>query len=156
MTILSGQSIRERGIFTPFSERTKAFGLTYGLGPAGYDVRIDKTLSLRPGDFALAATMERMVMPDDVQAVVHDKSTWARRGLGLFNTVVDAGFYGWLTLELKNQGHDNLTIEAGCPIAQMIFHLLDEPTNRPYAGRYQDAPRGATPAKLLSEYDRVS
>ena len=154
--ILSGQSILDRALVHPCCERSKACGMTYGLGPAGYDIRIDKTLLLRPGDFALAATIEEFHMDDDVLAVVHDKSTWARKGLSVFNTVAEPGWRGFLTLELKNQGHDNLTIEAGCPIAQMIFHLLDEPTNRPYAGRYQDAPRGATPAKLLSEYDRVA
>lgn len=33
--ILSAQSIRKRGIFTPFSERTKEFGMSYGLSSAG-------------------------------------------------------------------------------------------------------------------------
>lgn len=31
MTILSGTSIRERGIFTPFAERTRYNGLTLSL-----------------------------------------------------------------------------------------------------------------------------
>ena len=39
--ILSGQSIRKRGIFTPFNERTKHNGMSYGLSMAGYDVRVN-------------------------------------------------------------------------------------------------------------------
>ena len=39
--ILSGQSIRDRALVHPCCERSKACGMTYGLGPAGYDIRID-------------------------------------------------------------------------------------------------------------------
>ena len=34
--ILSGQSIRKRCIFTPFCERTRQNGMSYGLSAAGY------------------------------------------------------------------------------------------------------------------------
>ena len=46
MTVLSGQTIRRMGVFTPFFERTVHNGMTYGLGPAGYDVRIDQQVML--------------------------------------------------------------------------------------------------------------
>jgi dCTP deaminase len=32
-------------------------------------------------------------------------------------------------------------ISAGDPIGQMIFHVLDEPTEQPYSGKYQDQPQ---------------
>jgi dCTP deaminase len=103
---LVGQHIRERGIFTPFHERTREFGMTFGLGPAGYDVRIAQDLQLPPGGFALASTVEHFDVPDYLTAEVKDKSTWARRGLSLFNTIIEPGWRGFLTLELKNQGAD--------------------------------------------------
>jgi hypothetical protein len=34
----------------------------------------------------------------------------------------------------------------GCPIAQIIFHILDEPTEAPYEGKYQDQRSGPVPA----------
>jgi len=102
--ILSAQSIRKRGIFTPFCEKSFANGLTYGLSHAGYDVRIAEDVELKPGDFTLASTVERFEMPEDLVGMVHDKSTWARRGLSLFNTVIEPGWHGWLTLELVNNG----------------------------------------------------
>jgi len=146
--ILSGQSIRKRGIFTPFHERSKAHGMTFGVGPAGYDVRIDKKVVLRPGDFALAATMERFDIPTDLIAIIHDKSTWARKGLALQNTVAEPGWCGYLTIELSNHGPDILTIEAGSPIAQVLLHVLDQATETPYAGKYQDQKSGAQPALM--------
>jgi dCTP deaminase len=83
--ILSGSSIRARGIFTPFAERTKFLGMTYGVGPAGYDVRVDQDIKLPPGGFALASTLEHFDMPNDLMGIVHDKSTWARLGLAAQN-----------------------------------------------------------------------
>jgi dCTP deaminase len=146
--ILSAQSIRRRGIFTPFSERTKAHGMTFGLGPAGYDVRIAETVLLYPGGASLASTLEHFDMPADVLGKVADKSTWARRFLAVQNTVIEPGWRGHLTLELSNHGGERLEIVAGSPIAQIILHRLDEATDHPYVGKYQDQRAGAVAAIL--------
>lgn len=152
MTVLSGQTIQSRGIITPCMPRTLHLGMTYGLGPAGYDLRLDigdrskMRVHLTRGEFLLAATMERFYMPNDVLGVVHDKSTWARRGLCVQNTVIEPGWRGYLTLELTNHGPEYVTLEQGCPIAQVVFHKLDEPTRQPYQGKYQDQRSGPVPA----------
>lgn len=138
--ILSAQSIRFRRPVFPFYERTVLNGMTFGLSSAGYDVRIRERVVLRPGDFALASTVERFTMPNDLIARVADKSSWARKGLAVQNTVIEPGWTGWLTLELTNHGPNPLKILEGSPIAQIIFELLDEPTEQPYAGKYQHQP----------------
>ena len=86
-------------------------------------------------------------MPDDLVAFVHDKSTWARRGLSLFNTVIEPGWRGFLTLELVNHSDEQLMVSAGDPIAQIIFMRMEEPTERPYTGKYQDQARGPQAAR---------
>ena len=144
--ILTSRLLREIRPVDPFSERTKVNGMTYGVGPAGYDVRIAESILLKPGAFALASTIERFTMRTDVMGFVHDKSTWARMGLAVQNTVIEPGWSGWLTIELTNHGYSDLAIEAGSPIAQVIFHLLPEPTDMPYNGKYQNQMRGAQPA----------
>jgi len=144
--ILSAQSIRKRGIFTPFSERTKIFGMSYGLSSAGYDVRINESFILAPGASRLASTFEHFEMPNDLIGRVADKSTWARRFLAVQNTIVEPGWRGYLTLELSNHGSDHLTLTHGMPIAQIILELLDEPTEQPYGGKYQDQPSTAVDA----------
>ncbi|MEN5275832.1 deoxycytidine triphosphate deaminase [Brucella sp. TWI432] len=159
MTVLSAQSIRARGIFTPFHERTVSSGMTFGLGPAGYDVRIAETVTLgfhekAPGMWRnnlsiLASTMEHFNMPDDCLAYVKDKSTWARKFVLVQNTVIEPGWRGHLTLEITYEGEQgSLTITEGTPIAQIIFHKLDEPTEKPYSGKYQDQAAGPQPAIL--------
>lgn len=114
-------------------------GLSHGMSEAGYDIRIKQSVTLHPfRRFALASTIERFQMPVDLVAIVHDKSSWARRGLSVFNTVVEPGWNGWLTLELVYHGWKPLHIPRGAGIAQVIFHQIANPAQ--YAGKYQDQP----------------
>lgn len=164
MTILSGQTIRRLGILTPCEEADKFEGVSHGLGPAGYDLRLvlpkdgddvrveenikgQRTMELWPGDFALVAAKERFDIPADVVAIVHDKSTWARRGLTVQNTVAEPGWRGWLTLELTNHGKEVIELIEGQGIAQVIFHRTDEPVEAPYDGKYQDQEFGPQEAR---------
>ena len=138
--IIPGQKIERLWAIEPFVERSVAHGMSYGVGPAGYDVRIKDNVYLKHGEFALGVTLEAFSIPIDVIAFVHDKSTWARRGLSLFNTVIEPGWRGFLTLELVNHSINSINIPAGCPIAQIIFMRLEQHTNHPYRGKYQDQP----------------
>lgn len=147
--ILSAQTIRERRILSPFIERERFMGTSAGLSPAGYDLRLvladdAEEHWLAPGEFLLAATLEKFTMPGDLLGLVHDKSTWARRGLSVFNTVIEPGWRGWLTLELVNHGQNTIHLHRGQGIAQVVFHLLDAPTELPYPedGKYMDQPYG--------------
>lgn len=154
MAPIPAQTIRKLRPIEPFCERTVHNGMTYGLGPAGYDVRIAETLILLPGKFMLASTIERFDMPNDVLAVVHDKSSWARRGLTVQNTIIEPGWRGFLTLELTNHSDSVIYIDEGSPIAQIIFHRLEEPTEIPYQGRYQDQEAGPQPARYATKDDK--
>ena len=147
--ILSAQSIRKAGIFTPFNNRTiHECGMSYGLSSAGYDVRIKERVwlgkngGLFTGTFSLASTLEHFTMPDNLLGKVADKSTWARRGLAVQNTIIEPGWRGFLTLELTYHGTEPfIEIPAGAPIAQIILCRLDEPTEQPYgSGKYQNQP----------------
>ncbi len=165
--ILSGQSIRRLGILEPCAERTQEHGLSYGLGPAGYDLRLvlgkehgepmikpayphsDEGwyVVLYPGEFTLAAAVEHFAMPTDVLGIVHDKSSLARLGLSVFNTVIEPGWSGSLTLELSNKGPKPIRLVEGQAIAQVVFHRLDEPAERPYDGKYQNQGYGPQVAR---------
>lgn len=142
--ILSAQTIRRIQPIAPFHERTKEFGMSYGLSAAGYDIRIAQAIKLEPHDFTLVSSLEEFNMPNNVLAYVKDKSTWARQGLAVQNTVIEPGWKGFLTLELTNHRHIiPIYLEKGMPIAQIVFHWLDEPTEQPYDGKYQNQAAGA-------------
>lgn len=151
--ILSGTTIKEQKILKPFVERTKFRGTTYGVGPAGYDLCLiladnRPKITLVPGAFILAATKERFAMPKDVLGIVHDKSSWARRGITVQNTVIEPGWRGYLTLEIKNIGHEEINLYAGQGIAQVIFHRIDRIVEHAYDGKYQDQEFGPQKARL--------
>lgn len=147
--LLSGQTIRERGIITPFSERTVGDGMTFGLGPAGYDVRINENIYLQPGTFALASTIEHFSMPIDILGTVHNKSTLIRKGIdAAHSTVIEPGWRGFLTLEIHNKSALPVQLYYGMPIAQILFWHTDKPCQHPYDGKYQDQEPGAQPARF--------
>ena len=154
--ILSAQSIRTLHPIQPFVERCVIRGRSYGLSVAGYDIRVAESITLMPGQFALASSVERFTMPADVLALVKDKSSWARLGLSVFNTVIEPGWCGFLTLELKNQGNDTLRIKSGDPIAQILFERLDAPTEKPYSGKYQNQEAGPQVARFEGGEERAA
>jgi dCTP deaminase len=162
MTVLSAQTIRRLRLLEPMVERQQheESGCSFGLSACGYDVRLDQDVELWPQyedpevwpfrkSFVLASTMERFRMHNDVVGIVHDKSTWARRGIAVQNTVIEPGWCGYLTLEITNHGPEVVQMAAGTPIAQVLFHQLDEATERPYpeTGKYQNQERGAQSAR---------
>lgn len=152
--ILSAQSIRarcsgDRPMVAPFNDRTTFAGLSYGLGPAGYDVRLAQSVWLRSGGFTLGSTIERFDIPTDILIEIKDKSTWARRGLSVFNSTGEPGWRGYLTIEMVYHGPLQLFIAEGTPIAHIVFKRLDEPTEQPYVGKYQD--QHAAPQAAIEE-----
>lgn len=132
--------------------KESAEGTSYGLGEAGYDIRIKQDVSFftkgslgpqvmvdgkcQEGRFALASAIEEFQMPRNMTGIVHDKSTWARKGLSVFNTVIEPGWNGFLTLELVYHGSEILHIKAGSGIAQVLFHQNTEYAQ--YTGKYQN------------------
>ena len=138
--ILNGSDLlKAKPIYAMYPDKHRAHGVSYGLSEAGYDIRIKQELTFNRADrFHIASALELFQMPDDLVAVVHDKSTWARRGLSVFNTVIEPGWKGYLTLELVYHGKGKLVVPAKAGIAQCLFHRITKPAA--YSGKYQDQP----------------
>lgn len=131
-------------------------GTSYGLSENGYDIRLKQDIEFvhskvsripwevrvdgipTEGKFTIASTIEKFKMPDSIMGIVHDKSTWARQGLSVFNTVIESGWEGFLTLELVYHGNSSLHLPRGCGIAQVVFHTVTEA--KTYTGKYQNQP----------------
>lgn len=137
------------------TEKRREHGVSWGLSEAGYDIRIKQDIHFNKpadnglsevavngvfveGNFILASAIEEFQMPNNLVGIVHDKSTWARQGLSVLNTVVENGWCGFLTLELVYHGRYSLHIPAGAGIAQVIFHETIERAS--YDGKYMNQP----------------
>ena len=144
------------------NEKRREHGVSFGLSEAGYDIRIKQDISFyaawngggvcvdgvhtSQGNFTLASAIDEFQMPSDLVGIVHDKSTWARQGLSVFNTVIEPNWRGFLTLELVYHGREGLHIPAGAGIAQVIFHQCA--SNAYYDGKYQNQADMPVSAKM--------
>lgn len=137
---------------SPFVEASRFNGMSFGLSHCGYDIRLDQDVKLLWARTTLASSMEEFNMPRYVMAVVHDKSSWARQGVFVNNTVIEPGWKGFLTLEIAYMplvdGPVELTIPKGSPIAQIVFGNIDEAVDG-YKGKYQNQARG--PQEVIFE-----
>ena len=77
--------------------------------------RSGQIFRLRPKEFRLGQTLERITLPATLAAHIHGRSSLARSGLAVHSTAphIHPGFYGPITLELFNYGEWNLEFSAG-------------------------------------------
>ena len=122
--ILPAQTILRLGLITPCVPRTVLHGVSHGIAPAGYDLRVAEELQLWQGHSVLTDAIEQFFMPHDIQGKLFTKSTWARLHIRVANTVIDPGFRGILRLELSQHGGPPVTIPAGVGVAFVEFTRL--------------------------------
>ena len=92
-----------------------------------------------PNSFALASSLEYFKMPRNVTGLVTAKSTYARCGLGVPPTVLEAGWEGVLVLEFSNHTSNSIRLYANAGAAQILFFQGEQP-DVSYAdrdGKYQ-------------------
>jgi dCTP deaminase len=102
---------------------------------------IDRYL-LYPGAFILAHTLEQVgASASHIVGQISDKSTLARLGLSTFFGAgyIDPGNVLNITLEIKNNGHIPIELQAGQHICQIRFAYLNSPVLKPYNGKYQSS-----------------
>lgn len=149
--IINGQSLLEAApIENMIPEKRRAFGMSYGLDESGYDIRVRERVVLHPFKrFALASSLERFAMPDNLVGLPCNKSSWARKALDAsITTKIEPGWHGYLTVEMVYSGWKPLVIPAGCGILSIVFHEISD--RQRYAGKYQG--QGAQPVAAIHEH----
>ena len=99
---------------------------------------------LKPNEFILGSTVEKLNIPYDLVAHIDGKSSIGR--LGVFIHVssgfVDSGFRGNITLEIYNASDMEFELKDGMSICQAVFETLTTPVEFPYGScdnHYQDS-----------------
>lgn len=140
--------------------------ISFGLGSFGYDVRVgnkflvfdpskrdiivdpknftsefpvittDEPFILMPHTSALAESVEKFIIPDDIMVVVVGKSTYARCGVIINVTPGEPGWSGYWTIEIFNASHHPVRIYPYEGIMQALFFRGKLPIHR-YMGAYQ-------------------
>ena len=103
-----------------------------------------------PHSYALGATVETFRMPRNVTGICMCKSTYARAGLMLNTTPLEAGWTGRLVVEIANLANLPLRVYVNEGIGQILFFESDEDCAVSYddrGGKYQGQ-TGLTYAKV--------
>lgn len=108
---------------------------------------------IRPGEFLLGTTIERVRLPAGIAARVEGRSSLGRLGLLVHVSAgfIDPGFDGQITLELANLSTRPIRLTQGMRICQVVFHAMTAPSARPYGperGSHYQGQRGVTPSVL--------
>ncbi len=95
-----------------------------------------KKIILKPNEFVLVETLEKVNMPNNISAIVLPRSSLFRCGVSLHTAVVDPGFQGTLTFGMKNLSDFPFEIEIGSKIGQIVFEEV-KGNLKLYDGKYQ-------------------
>lgn len=150
----SSRWIREQAeshqLIEPFmATAVRAGVVSYGLGPYGYDLRLDRTyrrpagspalmdphqvseadfetlsqerIIIPAGHFILGRSVEYLRMPKKILGLVFGKSTYARCGVLVNVTPLEPEWSGYLTISIANCGAWPAVLHPGQGIAQVIF-----------------------------------
>jgi dCTP deaminase len=146
----------EHHMIDPFvAELVRPVGPSYGLGSAGYDIRLapellvatgngieldahvpsedafirttGDRLALPPHGFALGRSVETFRIPRDVLGLAVGKSTLARLGVHILVTPLEPGWHGTLTIELANLTSHPAVVYANEGITQVLFTRIPAP-----------------------------
>lgn len=132
-------------VIDPLYEPIQPTSVDLRLGPVLLDERGEirwdlraKPYQLKPGEFILASTLERVVLPGvtvrQIVGILCGKSTLARAGVQVEAAgYVDPGWDGNLTLEILNMTTNVvITLELGMRIAQIRFEDVTGKLELPY------------------------
>lgn len=100
---------------------------------------------LKPGEFLLGSTVEKVEIPNGYYGFVETKGNIARAGIQAHNADghIDPGFVGNITLEIKNNSNHSIIIYHNIKFVQIRFLKSTSESINPYQGKYQNQ-EGAT------------
>ena len=101
-------------------------------------IRLEKgdNFIVYPYEHILLHTIEYIKMPRDLMAFVNIRSSFARLGLSLPPTIVDANFEGQLTIGLIG-GNFPIRLYKNMRFLHLVFGKLMSPVDKAYEGKYQ-------------------
>lgn len=100
--------------------------------------------------YGLGVALEKLQTPSNITVICLGKSTYARLGIIVNTTPVEAGWQGHLTLELSNSSGADCRVYAGEGVCQLLFFEGD-PCDMTYSerqGKYQHQLERVTPARI--------
>lgn len=108
-----------------------------------WDPKKPSSIKIKPGDFFLVKTIEKINLPLNLSAVILPRTTTFRSGLFIRTGPIQPGYSGELTFGLKNEGPITVEIEMGARFTHLIFHEI-KGSGSTYRGQWQGGRVSAT------------
>lgn len=149
---LREDTVRENGVDLRIGEEIARFKKTDKIFDSSsriedfYEIERGNEFIVHPYEHVLLTTEEYIALPNDVMAFVNLRSSFARLGLFIPPTIVDAGFQGQITIELIGSAFP-VKLKVGERFIHLIFARTLTPVEHPYQGKYQGQ-RGVTLPKF--------
>jgi len=103
---------------------------------AKYEEGKKNTITIKPGEYYLVSTIEKLNTPLDITVNFKPRTTTFRSGLNLRTGNVAPGYAGKLTFGLKNEGPIEVVMEMGCRFVHAQFEWVDGGGTQ-YKGQWQ-------------------
>ncbi len=107
-----------------------------------------KMLVLPPMKHVLLSTVEHLELPDNLIGFVELRSTWARHGLLMPPTIIDAGFKGTITIEVYNTNAHGIGLPPNVGFAHVVFAATLNKVENAYKGFYSGQKGVQTPKAI--------
>jgi dCTP deaminase len=108
--------------------------------------KVEKDFVIFPQERVLIKIDEKIKMPSNLVGFCNVRSTFARLGLAIPPTIVDAGYEGNLTIMMIG-GNVPVKISKGTRFLHLIFSTTLSEVQKPYSGNYHQS-SGVTGAKI--------
>ena len=95
-------------------------------------------ITLRPGDFVLGVSEERIKLPEEICGTLTGRSRFARLGLAIHATasLVQPGVNNKQVFEISNLSDNELVLHAGTKICQLMLETVKGKAK--YKGTFKD------------------
>ena len=141
---LKKDTVRENGLdlrlgkgYCRFKETNKILDIRNPESSSNfYNCGESNEIIIKPYEHVLLHTEEYIGLPSYIAGLVNLRSTFARLGLYIPATVVDAGFEGQLTIEVIGSSFP-IKIYGGERFLHLILVKLSSPAKNPYKGEYK-------------------
>ena len=128
-----------------FSLTSKTFlGITHRATPELLEVvsykpksRRQQIYTIKPGDYYLSKTIEKVNMPTNLLAIIKPRTTLYRGGLIMRTGFCTPGYKGDLYFGLHNAGNQPFDLEMGARYAHIVFFEISGDLIRSYQGQWQ-------------------
>ena len=137
-----GDTFREWPEVVGLSIRPGAEGYSYAKVAALQKPPHKGPFTLKPKHFVLAWTAETIEIPykSRLAARVEGKSSLARLGVSVHTTapVIHSGFKGPIQLEMSNSGPNEVVLDPGMWVCQLVFEQTAGTPEKGYSGIFQN------------------